>query len=198
MMHIGQVVDFVELIRPEVIEVPKHWYALLVEPQREVTAAAGLVGRGIKTYAPTYRKRVPCPRRKHGQRVVDRALFPGYVFVKVPENQRWGRILSVPGVAEVYSTIDSAGRSVYRQMSIDEMAIIEEIEIGLDGKFKARNGGWELGQLVEIVGGPLAMLGYVLTGTVQRVDKSGQIRVSIPQFGGASAVTLSAAEIRAA
>jgi transcriptional antiterminator RfaH len=64
------------------VETKARWYIMLVEPQREVTACAGLVGRRVQAYGPTFYKRLV----RRGRKVeVQRPLFPGYIFARLVE-----------------------------------------------------------------------------------------------------------------
>lgn len=51
------------------------WYVIQVAPQRELAAAEALRDRGYTVYCPTARRRL-------GKRMVLRALFPRYLFVR--------------------------------------------------------------------------------------------------------------------
>lgn len=84
--------------KPEVIN--GTWYIVVVEPQRENTASAGLIARRFATYFPQHPKRIK--QNYHKRRVVMRPMLPGYVLTSFDATQNdWKRIKSVPGVRRI-------------------------------------------------------------------------------------------------
>lgn len=70
------------------------WFAVRVRSNCERTAALHLRERGYEEFAPSYQAQRQWSDRK---KIVDRLLFPGYVFARLdPENRL--PVLSAPGV----------------------------------------------------------------------------------------------------
>ena len=77
----------------------KGWYALAVKPQHEFQVFAGL-GRidEVEGFLPSYKdKRIWSDRTK----MVDAALFPGYVFARFQYPEERVRVLRVTGVRSI-------------------------------------------------------------------------------------------------
>ncbi len=75
------------------------WFAIRVKPNFEKTAAAGLEGKGLEQFLPTYTQ-----TRKWSDRVknVESPLFPGYLFCRFDPSVRTP-VLSTPGVLYIVS-----------------------------------------------------------------------------------------------
>lgn len=73
------------------------WYALRVRSNREQTVAIHLRDRGFEEYSPCYKVTSQWSDRK---RIVDRFIFPGYVFCRLDTSNRLP-VLSVPGVVGI-------------------------------------------------------------------------------------------------
>jgi transcription termination/antitermination protein NusG len=87
-----------------------HWYVLMVRANHEKRIAQGLEHRGIEYFLPCYRSR----RQWKDRRVtLDLPLFPGYLFIRMPLDERL-RVLTIPHVfslvrtGSIPSTIDEA------------------------------------------------------------------------------------------
>ena len=66
-------------------EMSTGWLALTVKPQHELSSALALEMRSIQSYAPFFSER---RRWSDRSKVVNVALFPGYVFARFKQNQR--------------------------------------------------------------------------------------------------------------
>ena len=73
------------------------WYALQVRTRHEVGVANFLTGRGFETFVPLYKSRRLWSDRV---KVVQAALFPGYLFCRFDVNNRLP-ILTTPGVIQI-------------------------------------------------------------------------------------------------
>lgn len=73
------------------------WYALQVRTRHEVGVASFLTGRGFETFVPLYKSRRLWSDRV---KVVESALFPGYLFCRFDVNNRLP-ILTTPGVVQI-------------------------------------------------------------------------------------------------
>ena len=73
------------------------WFAVIVKPRHEKSAAAGLRSKGFNEFLPLYSS-----RRRWSDRVqqVELPLFPGYVFCQFSTDQRTG-VLRTGGVVGV-------------------------------------------------------------------------------------------------
>jgi transcription antitermination factor NusG len=74
-----------------------HWFAAYTRSNHERTAADQLAIRSIANFVPTYESvRVWKDRKKR----LELPLFPGYVFVRVPLEEKL-RVLMIPGVVRL-------------------------------------------------------------------------------------------------
>jgi transcription antitermination factor NusG len=76
-----------------------QWYAVYTCSRHEKVVAKQLEDRQIETFLPLYRT---WHRWKDRRKQVELALFPSYVFVRIPAQARL-RVLQVPGVASLVS-----------------------------------------------------------------------------------------------
>lgn len=78
----------------------KHWYLVQCKPRDSFRAALHMQNQGFNTFHPTH----PVKKRHAGKvTVVTEALFPHYVFVRLPEDVNWSSIRSTRGVNKVVS-----------------------------------------------------------------------------------------------
>jgi transcription antitermination factor NusG len=81
--------------------VSRRWYAAYTKPCHEKRVAEHLQIRNIELFLPLY-----CSKRRwnNGCNVtLERPLFPGYVFVHIPANERV-RVLELSGVLSIVGT----------------------------------------------------------------------------------------------
>jgi transcription antitermination factor NusG len=76
-----------------------RWYAIYTSSRHEKVVAKQLEERGIESFLPLYRS---WHRWKDRRKLVDLALFPSYVFVRIEVRKRL-RVLQVPGVVNLVS-----------------------------------------------------------------------------------------------
>jgi len=83
---------------------PEAWFVVQVAPRSEQRVASILEYKGYEPFAPTYTS-----RKQWSDRVkkLEKALFPGYVFVRVPGLKIAGLVCSTPGVVRI---LGSAGQ----------------------------------------------------------------------------------------
>jgi len=128
------------------------WRALTVKSRHEKVAAQNLRGRGLEEYLPLY-----LSRRQWSDRVmtVEMPLFPGYVFCRVPQDQRM-LALSAPGVASI---VGFGGKD-----AVVEDHEIENVRRMLQSGIRVEPWPYvRAGQMVEIQAGPLSgMRGEVI------------------------------------
>jgi len=78
---------------------PAHWYAVYTNTRHEKAVARQLEERGIETFLPLYRS-WHC--WKDRRKLVELALFPSYVFVKIAMQKKL-RVLQVSSVVHIVS-----------------------------------------------------------------------------------------------
>lgn len=76
-----------------------HWYALYTNPRHEKIVAKQLKERCVENFLPLYRT---WHRWKDRRKQVELALFPGYVFVRIDEQDKL-HVLRVPGAVNLVS-----------------------------------------------------------------------------------------------
>ena len=78
-----------------------EWYALQVYQRLEKITTLLLNQKGFELFLPTY-----SVRRRWSDRVkvVERPLFPGYLFCRLDPRQRWLPVLTTPGVVSIVGT----------------------------------------------------------------------------------------------
>lgn len=76
-----------------------HWYALYTNPRHEKVVARQLKDRCVESFLPLYRT---WHRWKDRRKEVELALFPGYVFVRIEEQNKL-HVLKTPGAVNLVS-----------------------------------------------------------------------------------------------
>lgn len=79
--------------RPAAGVSPAPWFAIRVKSNYEKTVSATLRGKGFDEFVPMYRVRQQWSDRT---KVIDRPLFPGYLFCRLDLNKRLP-LLTTPG-----------------------------------------------------------------------------------------------------
>lgn len=153
-MAIGQVKCWQPQVLPQ--ELPMtysqpYWYVAQTRAQHEKRVAEQLLARGIEHFLPLYET---VSRRKDRRVRLQLPLFPGYVFVRVPLQERL-RALETPSVARL---VGFGGLPV--PMPDDEM---EAMRRGLTSQLRAEPHPYlNVGRRVHIKSGPLAGLEGIL------------------------------------
>ena len=81
------------------LKIAAQWYALYTNPRHEKVVARQLNERQVENFLPLYRT---WHRWKDRRKQVELALFPGYVFVRIEEQNKL-HVLKVPGVVSLVS-----------------------------------------------------------------------------------------------
>jgi transcription antitermination factor NusG len=76
-----------------------HWYALYTNPRHEKVVAKQLKEQCVENFLPLYRS---WHRWKDRRKQVELALFPGYVFVRIEEQNKL-QVLKTPGAVNLVS-----------------------------------------------------------------------------------------------
>jgi transcription antitermination factor NusG len=121
-----------------------QWYVACTMPRHEKKVAEQLGGKSVEYFLPLYRS---VHRWKDRRTEVELPLFPGYVFVRIPVEERL-RVLSVPSVNRFVSF---QGPPV--AMPEEEM---ERLRRGLDHVKAQPHPFLRAGQAVRIKHGPLS------------------------------------------
>ena len=127
------------------------WFAAYTTPRHEKAVVRQLDARHVESFLPLCR--FP-RRRKNGCRVtVEQPLFPGYVFVHIPDRES-AKVLQAPGVLSIVS----AGRHP-AELPYSE---IEALRLGLPHRRFEPYPYLTAGEKVRVVSGALAGLVGVL------------------------------------
>jgi transcriptional antiterminator NusG len=162
------------------------WFILLTEPQREVTAIAGLVARRIKAYGPVERRRMV----KRGRKIeVERPLFPGYVFARMIEGvDDFGLPKRVSGVRDYlrFSGVPCAIPSpLIEAIEQKEQSELERFQRRLDAA------SFQVGEQVRVADGPFASF----AAQVFKLDPKGRIQALVDLFGRKVPITFDGAQL---
>jgi transcription antitermination factor NusG len=84
---------------PEPSNHAAHWYAAYTTARHEKVVAQQLTERQVETFLPLYRS---WHRWKDRRKLVELALFPSYVFVRISPREKL-RVLQVSGVVHLVS-----------------------------------------------------------------------------------------------
>ena len=148
--------------------IPGSWYGLRVRARYESRVAELLSLKGYETFVPTF-----CERRRWTDRIKNVAtpMFPSYVFLRAGERVT-GQVLTTPGVMHFVGFGKTPAPIEER-----EMAAVQRIAAaGATGRPWPR---LKVGQLVEIISGPLAGLeGFLLE---EKGDRRFVVSVSMLQ-----------------
>jgi transcription antitermination factor NusG len=122
-----------------------HWYALYTNPRHEKVVAKQLEERCVENFLPLYRT---WRRWKDRRKQVDLAVFPGYVFVRIEEQNKL-QVLKTPGAVNLVSFNG-------RLAALPEPEI-EALRNALDNQVFAEPCPYlRIGRKVRVVRGPMA------------------------------------------
>jgi transcription antitermination factor NusG len=157
-----------------------QWYAARVRSNYESNVSTVLEHKGIERFLPTYRS-----RRKWADRIktLDLPLFPGYVFCRIPLEER-NLVLTTAGVVDIVSV----GR-VPAPVSDAEIAAIRTVV-----ESRAHVEPWpflKIGQTLRIHSGSLSGL----EGILIRVKNSWRLVISVTLLERSVAVEIDAAYV---
>ncbi len=158
----------------------RRWYAAYTKPCHEKRVAEHLEIRKIELFLPLYRS---SRRWNNGCKVtLERPLFPGYVFVNIPLNERV-RVLELSGVVSIVGT--------RREPTPLPDEDIERLRSGLHLVHAEPHSTLTMGATVRIHRGPLTGMTGVVTRqknslrvvlTVDLIMKSVAVEVSVSDF----------------
>jgi transcription antitermination factor NusG len=160
-----------------------HWYVAQTCSRHEKKVNEQLLHRHVETFLPLY---TAIHNWKDRRKKVDLPIFPGYLFVRIPLEERL-RILELPGVVRF---ICSKGRPI--PLSDDDIGALRN---GLAKKVKAEPYPFlTVGQRVRVKSGPLEGMSGIL------IRKKQQYRVvlSLDPIGRSVAVEVDISDIESA
>ena len=159
------------------LEGNQRWFLAHTLPRSELQAQLHLGAQGFRTYFPQILKTV---RHARQLRTVRAPLFPRYLFLILDLGRdRWLSARSTVGVSCLF-TCDSRPVPV-------PVGIVESLIEGTDeSDLTLLDTGLATGQPVRILRGPFADL----VGTLERLDRTGRVRVLLDLMGGRIPVVL--------
>jgi transcription antitermination factor NusG len=158
------------------------WYAIYTSSRHEKVVAKQLEGRGIESFLPLYRS---WHRWKDRRKLVELALFPSYVFVRI-EVQKRLRVLEVPGVVHLVS--------FNREPAALPQQEINALRNGLENDVYAEPHPYlRVGRKVRVVRGPMAGAEGILS---RKKDKH-RVVISIDLLMRSIAVEVEGADLEA-
>src|SRR6056297_554544 len=129
-------------------DVSEPWYLAQLKPGGFERAVTNLARQGYESFMPM---REETRRRAERWDTKLRPLFPGYLFVKVPDDrQQWRSINATYGVSRLVAL--DAGRPT--QVAPELIAALQA-RVLEDGKLKP-TAEFDVGDKVRVVSGPLA------------------------------------------
>ncbi len=171
------------------------WRVARTEPQQEKRVVSHLCSPRFshifEAYLPTFEKK--SVHNCGSVRLVERPLFPSYVFVRFDlADDRWVGLLTIPGMRVIHSLIEVNGR--YGEVPTTEIDRLRVKETSLRRE-AMQNGApvnaFTLGQEVKFLpypdGGPFA--GF--SGRIEELDDAGRITILMSLLGRASRVIAS-------
>lgn len=163
-------------------ERPPLWYAVRVRSNFERTVSTVLDYKGVEQFLPTYRsRRVWTDRIK----TLELPLFPGYVFCRIPLEER-NRVVTIDGVVGLVG----AGRQPIPLSTAE----IDSIRTLVHSQLPAQPWPFlKIGQTVRITHGSLSGI----EGILVRVKNSWRLVVSVSLLERSVAVEIDAAYVSA-
>ena len=158
------------------------WFAVRVRARFEATAKQMLQGKELETFFPSYQSR---SYRTDRVKMVERALFPGYVFCRFDPNN-WLPVMKTPGVLEVVSFGGKPAEVDHDEVEALRMLMRSSVPLFPHAFLR-------VGQRVSIERGPLAGL----DGILERFDNNCRIVVSVSLLQRSVAAQIDAEWVRA-
>ena len=162
------------------------WYVARTHWRAENRARSSLEGRDYRAFYPTCHVQVRHAGKVH---LVERAMFPSYVFAGLRPGQAWYPIMSTPGVAGLLLNRE-------KPVQIPQWIMRNLVHAQETGAFNAKVATIEgkEGDKVRFVGGNFA--GFV--GVIQRASPGRRVQVLVEMFGKQHDFSVPLAELEAA
>ena len=172
-----------QLVRQRADSVGPRWFAAYTSARHEKTVARQLEERCIEKFLPLYRS---SRRWKDRRKLVELALFPSYVFVRIEARDKL-RVLQVPGVVS-FVTFNGQLAALPEQE-------IDALRNGLDhGVYAEPCPYLRVGRRVRVAAGPLAGAEGIL---VKKKDKC-RVVISLDVLMRSVAVEVDGTDLEAA
>lgn len=163
--------------------VHEPWYLAQLKPGGFERAVTNLARQGYESFMPL---REETRRRSERWDTKLRPLFPGYLFVKVPDDRRqWRSINSTYGVSRLVAL--QAGRPT--QVAPDLVAALQT-RMREDGKLQSP-AALQVGDQVRVISGPFADK----LAEIEAVSEQGRIYVLLELMGRYTKAILVAADV---
>lgn len=161
--------------------IPKPtWYALQVTPRREHKAVLLLTCKGYESLLPTYKVR---HRWSDRIKVLERPLFPGYVFCRIQE-AAFSSVLTTPGLGRFVAV---GGKP--SPLSDDEISSLARVsKAGLPA---CPCPYFRVNQKVKVVSGSFAGM----VGAILRVENQRRLVVSVDAIERSFSVAIDEADV---
>jgi transcription termination/antitermination protein NusG len=191
--RIGQIVDYVPIVEPIAVPLPRRWYILRTHPSREFKVMKAFQLRNISAYLPVLTSMQDIRRHRPGYEWIERRnvtspLISGCVLIPDFEAARdcWTGINGAIGLLRFGDYTPFLTPKLF-----DDIRKIETI--GNTPKSK-RERLFEIGQLTRVVNGPFRSF----CGRVERFDSKGRLSVGVEIFGRITPVELNESDIEPA
>lgn len=160
-----------------------RWYALYTSPRHEKVVAQQLNERCVESFLPLYHS---WHRWKDRRKQVDLALFPGYVFVRIEEQNKL-HVLRIPGAVNLVS--------FNGKLAALPEPEIEALRNALDNQVFAEPCPYlRVGRRVRVVRGPMAGAQGILS---RKKDKY-RVVISVEVLMRSVALEIDGADLEAA
>ena len=157
------------------------WYAAYTCSRHEKTVTRQLEDRRIECFLPLYHT---VRRWKDRRKEIEVPLFPGYIFTRIPAQDRL-RVLQIPGVVRFVSFGGNPAPLPEQEM--------EALRNGLHQRILAEPHPFlRLGRKVRVIGGPMAGAEGIL---VRKKDKY-RVVISIEAIMRSVAVEVDASDVQ--
>lgn len=191
---------------------PSTWCIALVTPRMEGKTAEFLTEKGVAAYRPVEKYK---PIGVEGGRLHwkprTRPLFPGYVFVSIPDDETLDLVNGFHAVRGVMSRDGGSGHAEtvrINPIAIGSLVLMEacrefDATYRPPGTRRKNRGGkkptmresrWQHGQLVRVKDGPFASF----MAQIVRTDRTARIGIMVTIFGRATPVEVGEDEVEAA
>lgn len=155
----------------------EHWYALRVKSRYEELVKKALLAKSVDSLYLTYQQE---SRRKDRKKILTKAFFPGYMFIKAELTAELHlEILKCIGVSTILH--DSNGPVAIPDEEIENILYLKDYE----GQVVHIDSGISKGKRVRVIDGPL----FGLVGIVDE-SRKGQIRISVENIPGAVGISI--------
>lgn len=149
------------------------WYAVMTAPSKEVVAARGLRRRGYAVCLPMRQERREYRRGKRRMVVrIGKVILPGYLFVRVSEEQGFYNVKETPCVSTLVYTGDESP-----PIPGEEITALREHIRSMGSPVVNPIQLYNPGEKIEFIDGP-----YIGYGGTVIVDTGTKIRISSPEI----------------